>query len=245
MKTRFGQLRWRAQRSSVTATFLALALGMAASSSEAAIITYVTPGGSTQGGQPVNASATIATGTGIITVKLENLQSNPISVIQNLSDLLLTFSNSVGTFGLSGSSGQEVTVAAGGAFTLGATVATGWNLSSPLSNQLYLNVLGTAIGPAHTIIGPPGGPNYSAANGSIAGNGPHNPFLSQSASFTIAAAGVTDNTTVTGVVFSFGTAAGNDTPGSTVPEPGTLLLSGIGLGVLGLWQVRRRSATSV
>jgi hypothetical protein len=60
---------------------------------------------------------------------------------------------------------------------------------------------------------------------SIAGNAPHNPFLNQTATFMLDAPGVTDSTTVTSAIFSFGTTAGNDVPGTkTVPEPSSLTL---------------------
>ena len=128
-------------------------------------VTFVTPAGSTQNAQPVDASVTIVTGPGTVSIALQNLQANPTSVIQNLSDLLLTFSGDVGAFSLADSSGTEVDVAGDGSFALGPTVATGWDLSSPSVNQLYLNVLGTLVGPAHTLIGPPGGPTYSPPTG--------------------------------------------------------------------------------
>jgi hypothetical protein len=205
------------------------------STSQAAVVTLDTPDGSMLGGQPVDASVMITTGAGTVDVVLTNLQANPISVIQNLSDLEISFDNDVGAASLTLSSGQEVTVAGDQSFTLGAIVDTGWALSSPGSNKLYLNVLGTLIGPAHTIIGPPGGPTYSAAGGAIAGNMPHNPFLSETASFSISAPGVTADTLVTEVVFSFGTVPGETI---TVPEPVGLTLGGLGLGLVGL--VRRR-----
>jgi hypothetical protein len=117
-------------------------------------------------------------------------------------------------------------------------------------------VLGTNVGPAHLIIGPPGsGGTYSSANGSIAGNKPHNPFLEQSASFTITGSGITADTTITTATFSFGTTAGtNLVPGvnlvhiSSVPEPSSLILSASGFGLLGVvgfcYSRRRRNGVA-
>jgi hypothetical protein len=99
-----------------------------------------------------------------------------------------------------------------------------------------LDVLGAGgAGPTHLIIGPPDGGNlYSAANGSIAGNGPHNPFLNQSASFTITGSGFTAATTIASVTFSFGTTdLVNTAPGVFVPEPSSLVLSMFGVGLIG------------
>jgi hypothetical protein len=107
-----------------------------------------------------------------------------------------------------------------------------------------LDALGAGgAGPKHTILGAPGaGGIYSNANGSIAGNDPHNPFLNQSATFTLNITGVTTNTTVSNVLFSFGTVSGNNVPGggnnSTVPEPVSLSLVGGGLLALGLLRKR-------
>jgi hypothetical protein len=109
-----------------------------------------------------------------------------------------------------------------------------------------LDVLGTQTAPTHTIIGPPGGGNtYSDANNSITGNGAHNPFLNQSATFTITGTGLTADTTITGATFSFGTAPGNDVVGVvSVPEPSSLVLGLVGLsliGSIGLYRRHRRS----
>jgi hypothetical protein len=199
-------------------------------------VTYVTPSGSTSGGQPVDASATFTTGSGVITIILTDLQTNPRSVGQLISDLdFVLSSGATGT--LASSSGQEITVEADGSFLLGATVVTGWAFNATVSGGLQLDVLGTPTGPSHLIIGPPGASGYTNANGSIAGNAPHNPFLNQAATFMLDAPGVTDSTTVTSAIFSFGTTAGNDVAGTkktvpTVPEPSSLTLLLVGGGAL-------------
>ena len=219
------------------------------STAKADFATFTTSAGLMSGGQPIDASVDITTGSGFITVTLHNLEANPTSVAQNLSGLLLTFDSNVGASSLTSSSGQEVTVTSKskGGFVLGGTVSTGWSLSSPLSTTLFLNVLGTAAGPEHTIIGAPGtGPEYSHANGSIVGNGPHNPFLYESATFNISAASVTPGTEITGAQFSFGTTAGNNAVGipRAVPEPASLGLIGMGLASTGVVRLlRRRKAT--
>src|SRR5262245_37751676 len=68
--------------------FLAVGfLAMAAQSASASVTNFVTPTGSTVGGNPVNASATFTTSADTVTVVLTNLQADPKSVVQNLSDL--------------------------------------------------------------------------------------------------------------------------------------------------------------
>ena len=122
----------------------------------------------------------------------------------------------------------------------------GWVYSSAATDGALDVLTGPGhAGPAHLIIGPPGGPTYSNADGSIAGNGPHNPFLNQSASFTLTAPNVTSDTTITGVTFSFGTTEGaNEIPGvpvAGVPEPGSIVLFATATGTLaGYFGWRRR-----
>ena len=218
----------------------------------AGTITFTETG--TVGGQPVNVSAELTTGLGTIEVVLNNLQTNPTSVIQALSDFGFFIDGNTNPDATLGSNtGTALTVNGDGTFSTGASVSTGWSLSTPstgaFANGVYLNVLGTAIGPAHLILGPPNpaGNVYDNANGSIAGNGPHNPFLASGASFTINVAGVTSNT-VSGVIFSFGTTAGDNLRVTArvvvvevvegMPEPISMVLMGAGLITIGLGRWR-------
>jgi hypothetical protein len=88
--------------------------------------------------------------------------------------------------------------------------------------------IGPTAGPEQTLIGGTGSGAYPNANGSIAGNDPHNPFLVGTLTLTLSVPGVTVNSTFSNVVIQFGTEA---TPPQTqqTPEPATMLLLGTGL----------------
>jgi hypothetical protein len=225
---------------------LALALGPVPARADSFV--YVTPTGASTGGGPVNAEADITTSAGSITILLKDLQPNPTDVSQLLSDFSFAVGNGGTLTGSSqtGATAQELTVNGNGTFSLGAALTTptavGWVYGST-STVGTLDVLaGGGAGPAHLIIGPPGGPTYANANGSSAGNGPHNPFLNQMATFTLTAPGVTANTTITAATFSFGTTSGVNVPGvpRIVPEPSSACLMAVGSAALGLAAALRR-----
>ena len=207
----------------------ALLFGVIAPGARANTITLTTPLVSTTSGGPVDASAAFTIGAGAITITLTNLEANPTSIAQLISGLDFTLSTGATTGTLASSSGQQITVNGGGTFVLGSTVATGWGLNGNVSGGLQLDALGF-IGPKGLILGPPGGSTYSNANGSIAGNGPHNPFLNQTATFVVDVTGVTASTSITGATFLFGTTAGANIV--KAPEPSTISLLLIGFGFL-------------
>jgi hypothetical protein len=215
-------------------------IGIASVTASADTATFSTPTGATNNGLPVNATVTFnVTVPGTLVITLTNLQANPTSVAQNISDLFFKVGTLTGT--LTSSSASFINVAANGTVSGAGSGSTGWLLDSSGGNFHLDDLCGGCAGPEHTIIGPAGpGGVYTNANGSIAGNDPHNPFINQTATFTLSIAGLTSaQQQISNVSFSFGTVPGEIVTIPGVPEPTTMLLLGTGLlGVAGV--VRRR-----
>jgi hypothetical protein len=217
---------------------------------QAAMITYTTPSGSSANGETVSASAVFnVTDANHFTITLNNTIGSALhSAGQLLSDL--EFNVTAANLTMTSSNGQVVTINDNGSTTPGANVSTGWGFGSTGGNSFLLCIIcGSGVSasgaqPAHTII--PTGSSFSNANNSIAGNGPHNPFLASGATFNFSTTSTlnTAGNPFSGVIFSFGTEFGNNVsspgPGTSTPEPATYLISGAGLIALAV--IRRRRA---
>jgi hypothetical protein len=199
-----------------------------------------------------NVSGTIVAGNGTVTITLNNdlAQANVVSVIQNVSGVYFQVSGyTLGAVSLSGSSATNSTnvSVANVATPAGAVNPTGWGAGHDGAVISVCVVcagsfgVGPTAGPEQTIIGGTGSGLYPGANGSIAGNNPHNPFLTGTVTFTLVVPGVTANSTFSNVVIQFGTAATPPGTQTEVPEPASMFLLGTGLvGAAAAYRRRRQ-----
>jgi PEP-CTERM motif len=245
-----------------------LVAGTASATLQTSSFTFLADGLNTPGNEPVKAQADFTFNNLTLTVTLTNLLANPSNITQSITDFDFQLLDSLGhniiagcnatagvTNCLTGATAPStVTIASGGGFSVTNT-AVNPNWAFTLNSGVFLlNRL--ANGPAMSIIGPPApgvGGTYSAAGGSIAGNGAHNPFINQTATWTFTIPNLVTNGPVTPahIVFSFGTAGdqffcitpadcggGGGGQGHPTPEPLTFAL--VGGGLIGMYFIRRR-----
>lgn len=176
-----------------------------------------TPAGASVADGQVSAQANFTAGSGFVTVTLSNTLANPVSAGQLLSGLAFTLSEGETAATLGANSANIRTVEMGGTFIDFGPNVTGWALDQNFNGGLRLCVLCTdlgAAGPSHLLIGPPASGGYLSANGSIAGNGPHNPFTAGQATFLINVPSATVSSTVTSATFYFSTQDGVSVTGA-------------------------------
>jgi hypothetical protein len=202
----------------------------------------------------VNAEAFFTLNNGSITITLTNLGANPTADSQEISAISFRVSGSTGSasFATNGATGPTASIASNGSYSPSASttdISPHWAAGGGASGGTVTlsTVPGTGAQPFDLIIGPD---NLGKTDGSgkytgsgIASIVNHNPSVIGTATFTISIAGVTSSSTLSNVVFQFGTTAGSNlVDGQVTPEPSTAILPALA-GVVGLaTYVRRRRA---
>lgn len=203
-------------------------------------------------GLPVSATASISgtAGTNTLTLVLTNTSAGHTSVAQALVGFQFTICDAQGNpllitvTGISSQTGRAIafsgTTTATDVGGTSAVDALGWGLNSTLGvTALGFTGPNGTNPPDEAILGPAtSGLTYTGANNSIIDSGSHQPFVMETATFTLTLSGNLPEgfCICPDVTFFFNT---DGTPLTNVPEPMSMLLFGTGLLGLGA-AVRRR-----
>lgn len=229
--------------------------GMACLPTEARATFIQFTGSGTSSGVAVAAKADFTTSAGQVLITLQNTTAHTADAGQLLTGIRFTLAPTPGSVAtMTSATAIPRTIAADGSYADGASQSILNTWESTFSGGVYqldfnpnaeFGIVGAADGETASVAG-----NYALANGSIKANPGHNPFTAKSATFTLASAGITAGTTVTGVTFIYNTglstfvnATQGTPPPPPIPEPSTV---GFGLALLGACgAARRRKAAAV
>jgi hypothetical protein len=190
-------------------------------------------------GTPVSGTADFSLSGNTLTLTL----SNTIVGIGNAGQLLtgLTFTLSDGSgVSLNSQMGDLIQVNSNKTVTDQGTGMLGWGFGTTGTNTFEVCMIcsggvTSSVTPSQGILGPASADgNFDNANGSIAGNGPHDPFVNGTGTYEFT---VPTGVTASNVFFQYGT-----TPGGAItaaPEPSSIFLLAFGLLGLALLTGRR------
>ena len=230
----------------------AVAIAFATSAANASPWVATASGSDSDGSLSAEADFTFGSGTVSITITNTLSAATITSAGQTVSDLIFTIGNAPGTLGATSATGTFATFNGTATPTTAAGNPTRWlgaggqGAFSISGDTITLEAIGGGQ-PDQLIL--PVGTTYPDANASIT-NGKFSPFVDGPATFTLALAGVTANTTLTDATFSFGTGPDKSitgiitppqVPSIPVPEPSTLaLLGGLLFALAGVCGLKRR-----
>jgi hypothetical protein len=210
----------------------------------------------TASGSPVSgindsAKATITLGSGTITVMLDQLsQYTGQSDVGLLSGISFVVGPTISSTTLSSYTYSGLASLSSSGTVTGATEsATHWG-TTVSGGIVYLATVGTGAAggqPDDLIIGPNASGNFSSSYGPV-GNSVtnHLPVVLGEATFVLNAPGVTSATTLSDLVFNFGTSGGQTLTGVLMPidapEPASVLVIASGLLGMGLFARKKTAA---
>ena len=205
---------------------------------------FSTPNGATNGTTPVAVTALFTVSAGQLQITVQNTQADLLSESGALAEVTFQLSTTLTSPSMT-SSAKFATVSSNGSYVTSGPSSTGWTLAQ---NGATLTICDACTShPIHTMIGPPktSTNRYTDANNTIDGSAANNPFLWESAGYTISAGLLAQDVKITNVQFFFGAVAGsgevNGVGGQIVPEPSTIPLVAGGALLLALAVRRRKS----
>lgn len=212
-------------------------------------------------GQNLNAEAFFTTSGSTLTVKLVNLITNEVTDGQSISGISFNVGDTGGSIPASitptasgygsdsnNSNGQLIQIASGGAVSnagaCDSTCLAGWGASTSLAASVASISMHSF--PTDTISGVAASNGYPNGNPSLTNNN-HQPEFEETVTFTLSGlTGLGASSTVSNVVFNFGTQGGQTVAAGSefvvaTPEPGTLsmMFGGASLLLAGFLKRRR------